>query len=238
MEQDRFAVRSISSRMAAPYAFSPRRTAALITRYSNSPSTRQQLLNLSFEFYPVDDTNMGIGNTSLAINQQSRRQAFDSTELLRQRIIADYDRIGELHLLCEEGPHGFPAVVIHRDAKHGKVVLPVLFRKLHVPGNLLFAAGAPCCPEIEQHDFAPVLREAYLVPGRIDARKVRRSLAIGIGEHEQRNEAGEDQRLSHMVYIVILICSRVNRSWRCDLWGARQRYLPCPRHDSYVFGFP
>jgi hypothetical protein len=55
MEQDRFEVCSISSRIAAPYAFSPRRTAALITRYSNSPSTRQQLLNLAFKFSLIND---------------------------------------------------------------------------------------------------------------------------------------------------------------------------------------
>jgi len=66
----------------------------LITMYSNSPGTSQQLLNLSFEFCPVDDANMRVRNTAPTVDQQSHRHAFDSTELLRQRIIANYDRIG------------------------------------------------------------------------------------------------------------------------------------------------
>src|SRR6185437_6453325 len=158
MEHERFAVRSISSLIAAPYALFPSRAAALTTRYSNSPSTRQKLLNLVFELLLVDNASVRIRNPPPAIDQQSKRQTPDASELFRNRRVADYHRIIQLHLFRKKGLHDPPAFVVHGDAENGQPVLFVIVREFHVPGHLLFAARTPGSPEIEQHNLAPILR--------------------------------------------------------------------------------
>src|SRR5262249_48366372 len=73
---------------------------------------------------------------------------------------------------------GFPAAFVHRDSDHGEALRPVGLLELRKPRDLLFAAGAPRGPEVQQNHFAAKLLQGYGLAGAVLENPLRRGLAL------------------------------------------------------------
>jgi hypothetical protein len=98
------------------------------------------------------------GDFALAIDQQRYGHRLHIVQF-RDVISANHDRIPHL-LLSEKGLHYFPTALVHRDADHGETALFILLLELYVPGDLGLATATPGRPEIEQDNFALIIRQA------------------------------------------------------------------------------
>jgi len=125
----------------------------------------QFFLKRVFVYHP----DMRRNDLALAVDQKRDRHIPDVVKFPNS-LVADHHRV--LHsLLFQERLHQLPAALVHRNANDCESPLLVLFLKLDVPGNFLFAASTPCSPEVEQDHFAFLSRQGE------------RS-AFGVGERE------------------------------------------------------
>src|SRR5579864_8506944 len=88
---------------------------------------------------------------TLPVNDECCRQRKYSSVKFRQLVITYRRAIVHLVRLYE-GLNCLPAIVIHRDAQHGKTAVPIHLLELDEPRNLDLAGTAPSGPEIEKYD--------------------------------------------------------------------------------------
>ena len=119
-------------------------------------------------------------NFALAINQEGCWKGIDSAVELRCLIIADQNAV--IHFETgEKGLDDFPAFIVHGDADYGEPFSLMLPLKFLEPGNLDLARATPGSPEIEEHDFAAIVREVDELAVRILEGEIGRFVPVFVG---------------------------------------------------------
>ena len=78
----------------------------------------------------------------------------------------------------KERLHHFPTFIVHGNAQHREALVLVPALEVHEPGNLDLARAAPGGPEIQQHHFTAIIREANGLAVHILQRKIRGLMAV------------------------------------------------------------
>ena len=97
-------------------------------------------------------------DSALAINQEGGREGIDSAIHLRRLIVADQNAIIHLQTSEKRLDH-FPAFIVHRNTDDREAFSLMLPLELLEPRNLDLAWTTPGSPEIQQHNFAAIVRE-------------------------------------------------------------------------------
>ena len=95
-------------------------------------------------------------NASLAVDQESNRQAEDSSVSSADIRSSHDDGVVHMELLIESAD--WIGAVIHRDADDLQTLAPVLLLQIDEVRRLFAAGDAPGGPEIQQDDLAPIGR--------------------------------------------------------------------------------
>src|SRR5581483_1871608 len=142
----------------------------------------QKLLDFMLIGFLGDKADVHRGDPALAVNHNRGGQGVDAAEKLGDLIVAKQHAV--IHLvLFDVGLHGIPSVLIHRDAEDGEVAVFVSLLEFHKPGDFDFAGSAPGGPEVQQYDFAFVIRELDGGPGGVFQREIGRWLTFPLGSH-------------------------------------------------------
>lgn len=117
-------------------------------------------------------------DAALPVNDKSCRKRFHSTVLIRQGLIANHHRIGNL-VLRKMRPHHLPALIIHGHTQGRKSTRFVFILEFVEPGNFNLARPAPSGPEIEQHYFTLIVAQLLRLAGGVGKREINRGFWIG-----------------------------------------------------------
>ena len=116
------------------------------------------------------------GDAALLVDEQGERHS-GQAEFFRERVVADHGRVGHLFLLPERC-HSLEAAVVHGDAECGQALVLVLAVVLDEVGQFKLAAAAPGGPEVQDNDFAALLRQPEDVTGVVGQLEVRCELPL------------------------------------------------------------
>ncbi len=116
-------------------------------------------------------------DAALPVDDKSGGQRFHSAVFIRQRLVANHNRIRNL-VLRKMRPDHLPTLVIHRHAQGRKPARFVLILEFVEPRNFNLARPAPSGPEIEQHHFTLVVAELLGFAGGIGKREIYRGFWV------------------------------------------------------------
>ena len=132
-----------------------------------------------FKILLARETYVHGGDTPAAVDNERSRQRFQPAVLIARLVVAEQYAI--VHFLFDgEGGDGFPPVVVHGDTDHLETAIFVLALKFREPGDLDDAGAAPGRPEVEEHDFALVIRQVHHLPLGIFQSEVRRMFPLSV----------------------------------------------------------
>ena len=94
-------------------------------------------------------------------------------------LAADEHCIVHVHFL-DEGFDIVSAALVQRDAEHPEALSFILVLQLDEMRYLLDTAGAPCCPEVQNHHLALEIRKRDLIAVCIEQCKLRRFSVVGL----------------------------------------------------------
>ena len=113
------------------------------------------------EISAVDDTRVDRGDSSFAVDQESRGQHVHAAVKTAGMAIAHQDPIVDLKFCDERLDYG-PALLVHGNADHGKSLARVFGLQIVQPGDFTGTGGAPSGPEIQRDHFAGVIGKVNL----------------------------------------------------------------------------
>lgn len=120
---------------------------------------------------------MDRGDFSGLVDQKSSGQRIDAAEELSCGIIANHHAV--IHTqLGQERLNNLPTFVVHGNAKDREASVLIFAFHLGKPGDLYLTWAAPRSEEIQEDDFAPVIRQAYHLAVGIFESEFRRILAV------------------------------------------------------------
>ncbi len=143
----------------------------------------QQLLNLGFIRFLVNDPKMRIGNPSPAIDEDSDRQIRDF--VLRRHIRIHCHNGYRTGCLARKGFTASPPLVIHRDADRAQTLRRVSGLVSLEPWHLELASRTPRRPEVQQDHTAAKIRQPDGRPVGILEKEIRRWLTF-VSRHQAR----------------------------------------------------
>ena len=120
---------------------------------------------------------MDRGDLSVPVDEERGRQRIHAAVKLGRFAVADHHAVVHAQLR-KKRLHGFPAIIVHGDAQHRESLVLVSALEVHEPGDLDLARAAPGGPEIQQHHFTAIIREANGLAVHILQRKIRGLMAV------------------------------------------------------------
>src|SRR5262249_37829312 len=117
----------------------------------------QHGLNVLFDVVSIYHAGISGGEPSLTIDKKRIGHAGNSVPR-SYGIIAQHNAIRDLGCF-DKRLHNLPAVVIERNTNDRQALRSVLLVELGEPGNFLFAAMTPGCPEVQHNNLAAILRK-------------------------------------------------------------------------------
>ena len=127
---------------------------------------------------------------ALPVNDKSCGQRFHTAILIRQRFVANHNRIGNL-VLRKVRPNHLPTLIVHGHTQRRKSAGFVLLLEFVEPRNLNLAGSTPGCPKIEQHHFTFVVAQFLRLANGIGKGKIDRRFWVGRFSGSLRLSEGE-----------------------------------------------